>query len=334
MRRLGLALVALAVATSCDRAPARSAATTAQTRQAMCGQATDATIAVYNGLSPVCAGCHVSGTRAFFVSISTFQSLLVSDPRLVAPGDPDNSELVRLLEGMGTGAFKQMPIGTQTYTDLLNAGTATLSIQAVRDWITGLAQQARDTRPDPSAMRMTRMTAERVQRALYQQLGLAHSDFFSAGSNYGIAMANPITDDDYPMQGPDAFPPPFTVEPSDRFYGLGGGSVTQGQKKDLTPSPTFVLTLTQVSQRWCRMALNKTGNTALFPAGTTNATDDANVKATLARWFLHFHGTKASQAEIDELFDTVWTPLASQGGDVPWTGLCSAFIRHPDWIFY
>jgi hypothetical protein len=318
---------------ACDRlAPPPQGA--AQARQAVCGEATDETIRIFNGLSPVCAGCHVSGTRAFFVSVSTFQSLVVSDPRLVAPGDPDHSELVRLLEGDGTGAFKQMPIGTQTYTDLLNAGVATLPISDVRSWVTGLAQQTRDTRPDPSAPRITRLTAERVQRALYQQLGLGYSDFFNTGQDYGVPMATPIIDDYYPLQGPDAFPPPFVIEPSDRFYGLGGGSVTQGQKKDLTTSPTFVLTLTQVSQRWCRMALNKTGNTALFPAGTTNATDAANVKATLARWFLHFHGTKASQAEIDALYDTVWTPLAAQGGDVPWTGVCSAFIRHPDWIFY
>lgn len=332
MRALLWSVVLLA---ACDaQAPARPTQTK---EQAACGQASDETVRVMRAMAPACEGCHLAGTRAFFASVSAFQNLIVADARLVKPGDPDASELVKLLEGNGTGAFKQMPIGTKTYADLVTAGTVTLSIDEVKAWIRGLASAARDARPDPNAARVTRMRAEHVQRALYQQLGLQYSDFFTNGSNFGIVLASPITDDNYPMQPVDALPKPLSSETADRFMGLGGGSVLIQQRKDLTVSPTFALTLTQVSQRWCRMAYRKPGNVALFPGGTTTATDAANVKATARRWFRHFHGTKPSDAEVDALYDRVWAPLhagSAANTEAAWVGLCSAFIRHPDWIFY
>ncbi|MFT3711277.1 MAG: hypothetical protein QM817_26905 [Archangium sp.] len=285
-------------------------------------------------LAPHCEGCHVTGTRAFFASVSSFQNLVVSDMRLIKPGDPDNSELVKLLQGTGTGAFTRMPIGTKSYADLVADGRATFTIDQVKQWITGLATQARDARPDSAQPRITRVRAEQVQRALYQQLGLAYADFFINASDFGIPLAETRGDDNYPFQPADEYLAPRNSESRDRFHGLGGGSVTTQQKTDLSVSPTFVLTLTQVSQRWCRLAFNKTTNEALFPNGATKATDDANVKATITRWFLHFHGRVATQAEVDAMFTDVWTPLAPGGAEAGFTGLCSAFVRHPDWIFY
>ena len=62
-------------------------------------------------LAPNCAGCHGEGTSApYFASAESFEGLIVQNPRFVVPGDPDNSEFVRLLEGNGTGAFTQMPL--------------------------------------------------------------------------------------------------------------------------------------------------------------------------------------------------------------------------------
>jgi len=329
-----LPLVVLGVfAASCNRAPAPAPAS-ASTRQAACGQASDETVRVMTALAPHCEGCHVTGARAFFASVSSFQNLVVSDPRLVIPGDPDNSEFVRLLLGTGTRAFTQMPIGTKSYAALVADGTATLSVDDVKAWITGLASQARDARPDPTAPTITRLKADQVQRALYQQLGLGYSDFFTDASEYGIPMAQPPTDETYPFQPADAYRAPRTAESKDRFHGLGGGSVVSNQKPDPTTSPTFVLTLTQVSQRWCRIAFKKQNNTALFPSGTSPATDAASVKATIGRWFLHFHGRVATSTDVDAMFDTVWTPLSASGAEAGYVGLCSAFIRHPDWIFY
>jgi hypothetical protein len=303
-------------------------------QQAECGQASDETVRIMRGLAPSCEGCHVNGARAFFSSVGSFQNLIVADARMVIPGDPDNSEFIKLLEGRSAGAFTSMPIGTKSYADLVADGTATLTVEEVKQWIRNLATQARDARPDVAAPRITRVKAEQVQRALYQQLGLGYADFFTDAAEYGIAMAQPRTDETYPFQPVDDYLPPRTTDPRDRFHGLGGGSVVTQARADLSPAPTFVLTLTQLSQRWCRLGFRKTGNVALFPTGTTQATDAANVKATIARWFLHFHGTRASAAQIDTMYSTVWTPLFTTSAEAGWVGLCSAFIRHPDWIFY
>lgn len=311
-----------------------SAPTSAVKRQAECGQASDETVRVMRALAPHCEGCHLTGARAFFSSVSSFQNLIVADPRMVKPGDPDNSQFVKLLLGTGAGAFSQMPIGAKSYATLVADGTATLTIDEVKQWVNGLATQARDARPDSNAPRITRVKAEQVQRALYQQLGLVYADFFTDASDYGIARAQPIGDDLYPFQPADEYLAPRTSEPRDRFHALGGGSVVTQQRADLSTSPTFVLTLTQVSQRWCRLGFLKMNNAALFPAGTTKATDEANVKATISRWFLHFHGTRATQADVDAMYTTVWQPLSTGGAEAGFTGLCSAFIRHPDWIFY
>lgn len=304
------------------------------TRQAACGQASDETVAVMRALAPHCEGCHVTGARAFFSSVSSFQNLVVSDPRLIKPGDPDGSEFVKLLQGTGTGAFTRMPIGTKSYADLVADGTATFTIDQVKQWVTGLATQARDSRPDVTAPRITRVKAEQVQRALYQQLGLAYDDFFVDASDFGIPRAESRSDDLYPFQPADEYLAPRNQESRDRFHGLGGGSVVTQQKADPSLSPTFVLTLTQVSQRWCRLGYRKATNDALFPNGASKATDEQNVKATITRWFLHFHGRVASQAEVDAMYTSVWSPLAPGGAEAGFTGLCSAFIRHPDWIFY
>lgn len=315
----------------CENTPASAVASK---KQAECGQASDDTVRIMRGLAPSCEGCHLNGARAFFASVSSFQNLIVADPRMVKPGDPDGSELIKLLEGRGSGAFTQMPIGTKTYADLVAAGSATLSVEEVKQWIRDLANQARDARPDVAAPRITRVKAEQVQKALYQQLGLEYGDFFVNASEYGIPLAEPRTDETYPFQPIDEYLAPRQQEARDRFHGLGGGSVVSQARSDLSPSPTFVLTLTQVSQRWCRLGVRKTGNVALFPAGTTQATDEANVKATIRRWFLHFHGTRASSAEVDAMYTSVWTPLSPGNAEAGWVGLCSAFIRHPDWIFY
>ena len=304
--------------------------------QAQCSTPTSSeTVRIMQGLKPHCEGCHTQGARGYFASAEAFQSLLVSDVRMVKPGSPDDSELVRLLEGRGTGAFKQMPIGQKSYAQLVAEGTATLPVADVRAWVQGLAAQQRDSRPDPEAPRITRMSATQVQRALYQQLGLGHDDFFTSANEFGFPMAESRGDDFYPLQPPDALPMPRQAATAERYHSLGGGSVLNQVSHDRTASPTFVLTLTQVSQRWCRHALAKTGNTALFPTGTPRTANPADVKATLRRWSLHFLGERFTDAQVDALYEDVFVPLATPTDTEPaYVGACSYFIRHPHWIFY
>ena len=150
------ALLFVLLAMACDSA---SAPAPALARQSVCGtSATAETKKIYDGLKGECAGCHVAGVRSFFVSLGTFQTLLVTDKKLVKPGDPDNSELIKLLEGHGSGVFKQMPIAGPAYAERATAGTAVngVSMSEVRAWVTNLAAQTRDPRPDPNAKVLVR----------------------------------------------------------------------------------------------------------------------------------------------------------------------------------
>lgn len=328
-----LLLVACLSVLGCDRALAPPPQAQVK-RQPACGEASDETVRIMRALAPSCEGCHLTGVRAYWSSVSSFQNLVVANPALITPGDPEASEFVRLLDGRGRGAFRQMPIGTKSYADLVREGAATTSIDEVKAWVQGLTTQPRNSQPDPEVARVSRIKPEQVQHVLYQQLGLVEADFFSPAGEYGIIMAEPVGGDDrYPFQPNDAIPAPRQQPSRDRFQALGGGSSFAQRRADLTVGPSFVLTLTQLSQRWCRFSLAKMGNVALFPAGTTRATDEANVKATLRRWFVHFHGRKPTDAAVDELYSTVWQPLSSDS-EAAWVGVCSAFIRHPDWIFY
>ncbi len=324
-----LILAALVLAACGDPRPA-----TGSKHQAICGTpATKATKAIYDGLKTECAGCHQSGTRGYFSSLGAFQALLVSDPRLVAPGKPDGSELIKLLEGRGTGAFKQMPIAGQTYA--LRTPGLGASVADVRAWITTLTAQQRDSRPDPLARPITRLSAQQAQRALYQQLGLDHDDFYTSASEFSLPMAESRGDGRYPLQSQDALPTPRQAQPSGRFEGLGGGSVMGQVRADTSISPTFVLTLEQVSQAWCRLALAKPGNVALFPAGATPAADPATAKAAIRRWSLHFLAQPMADAEVDALHADLFVPLLTETNPTnAYVGVCSYFIRHPLWNFY
>ncbi len=336
MRAL-LGLVMLAVA--CDTAAARSAANEkATSRQSVCGTAATAeTKKIYDGLKGECAGCHVAGVRSFFVSLGTFQSLLVTDEKLVKPGDPDNSELIKLLEGHGTGVFKQMPIAGQTYAERAMAGTAVsgVSMSEVRAWVTNLGTQSRDPRPDASAKVLVRMTGQQAQRTLYQQLGLDNSDFYVKAYEYDVEMAEKKDENQYPLLGPDEMPAPRQSQTAERFYAIGGGSSTGQIRADSTISPTFVLTMQQTSQAWCRFALGKTGNTALFPAGAMVTADEVTAKSTIRRWGLHFIASQLSDDEVNALYTDLFAPLVADSSAAnAYVGLCSYFIRHPLWVFY
>lgn len=299
-----------------------------------CGASED-TLKVMSALQPTCAGCHSGGNRGYFASPAAFQSLLVADPTLVVPGQPDQSALVQLLEGKSDRAFKQMPPAGLPYAQLAARDPSMLGVEAIRSWITNLPAQARDPRPDRAAVRVTRMSATQIQRALYQQLGLTPDDFFVPGYEFGIEKAVARSDDIYPLQSRDAVPAPFESTSAQRFEGLGGGSVHGQVQPSRDPSPTFVLTLTQVSQSWCRLAIAKPGNTALFPAGSASSTTEAEVRATIARWSLHFLAEPASPEEVDRLYAKLFLPLVVGLDPEPaYVGLCSYFVRHPHWVVY
>lgn len=301
------------------------------------------TVRVFEGLAPSCVGCHASGERGFFASVAAFQSLVVADARYVTPGDGAGSELVKLLLGNGTGAFTQMPIGDASYAQLVDDGSAALTVDEVKAWIDGLSAQARSPDPDKDAPRVTRLSAVQVRRALYQQLGLSNDDFFITAAEFGIEMAESRGDDRYPLLSPDDVPAPRQRITAERHLGLGGSTFIQQARADASTSPNFVNNLVQLSQAWCRMAVGKAGNTALFPDGAPpalsgNVDDDKGaVVGVLHRWSRSFHAVDLSDAEADDLYATLFVPLLADpeaDAQSPWAGTCSYFIRHPRWLFF
>ncbi len=295
--------------------------------------------AVFDALSPSCAGCHATGSRGYFASIEAFEFLVVYNPQEVVPGNPDGSELIRLLEGKGTRAFKQMPIAGPSFAQIAAQGKSSMTMDEIRDWVVNLKSRTVDPLPSIQARRITRMGADDVIRALYQQLGLSDDDFFVPGSNYDVPhKSTGQLDEKYPMSSPDSNPAPIEGLPVERFASLGGGSAASQMKTDGSVSPSFLGTLTQVSQRWCAMALDKSGNTALLPSGAsiqTGSSDAAAVKSVIRFWFLHFHAKNAADTEVDQVFNAIFVPLETEkDARNGYIGTCSYFIRHPDWIFY
>ncbi|NUP11647.1 MAG: hypothetical protein HOW73_36845 [Polyangiaceae bacterium] len=293
---------------------------------------------IFDGLAPTCEGCHTSGSRGYFASIEAFEGLLAYNPSLVVPGAPDDSELVRLLEGNGTRAFTQMPISGPSYAGLVEEGGASLSMTEIRAWVTNLAPHTVDRLPSIDAPRIARLGADDVVRALYQQLGLSDADFFTDAMNHSVLHKTSLGDGNYPITSSDWAPAPFEGLPAERHQSLGGGSALYQVKGDTSISPSFLGTLTQVAQRWCAKGLDKPGNEALLPPGASievGSSDPAQVKSIIASWFLHFHAVEATQGDIDDVYDNVFVPL--EAGATPrigYVGTCSYFIRHPDWIFY
>lgn len=294
-----------------------------------------ASFEVYTALAPHCAGCHSTGDRGYFASAEAFQALLVADAHMVKPGAPDDSELVRLLEGTGTGAFTQMPIGVDTYADLAQRGDASMSMAQIRAWVTALGTQQRHGAPNRDAPRIRRLSATHIKRALYQQLGLDDTDFFTTAHSYGLPLNHAANDQRYPFLAPEDLPAPWKASTRERYTALGGGSVFQQVPPDATYAPSAVLTLTQVAQAWCRLGLEKDGNTALVPAGMALTAEPSAAKALIARWGVHFWGEQLPAAEVDALHDTVFAPLSTASDAMTgYVGVCSTFIRHPKWMFF
>ena len=277
------------------------------------------TEAIFNGLRPVCVGCHQAGNRAFFASLRGFEGLVVANADLVKPGDPDDSELIRLLEGNGTQAFTQMPIGARSYAQMAADGDplAPLSMAEIRAWVTGLGAVEVDARPDRDAARVRPMDAVRIQRTLYQQLGLGFDDFFGVGDYYGISTINSAGDDQYPILVPDDFPglpggarAETDAQGMERFFALGGGSITERVRPNSEVGSSYVLTLNQVAQAWCRFAVDREPSPALFPDGGDRDGDEAAVKAVIRSWHMHFWAVSPDDAGVDAVYDQVYAPLA------------------------
>lgn len=291
---------------------------------------------IRQGLAPTCAGCHGTGDTGYFASRNAFESLLVRNPRLVSPGQPDESDLVKLLEGRRSGSSqKQMPISGDPFIKLDTDGKTSIHLDEVRAWITSLQVPGVAGDADPTVSAANRIDATFVEFGLRDLLGLTEDDFYTAAYSYGVLARYERSDDFYDLRSPDRAPGQWA--PKGRFTSLGGAAASISAHVDPSISTNFVQTLTPLSQAWCGMAVRKAGNKALFTTGSamTGGKDLPTLRAQMADWHALFLSETPTEADLDDEVNGVFLPLeAKSGTQVAWVGTCSYFVRHPLFVFY
>lgn len=293
-------------------------------------------------LAPACASCHTTGNKPYFASLAAFENGLVYEPKWVNKDDPDGSGLILLLQGLAPGSYPQMPPG-EPYTAVVADGRATLTLDALKAWIRELpARGAVNEGPSPAAFTVRRLRADEMILSLLDQLGLDQADF--------VDTSRPTwRDEEYTVRGGRLFVWPTDWAPgisqqyvsdkraTERYETLGGAVVLQGRKNDATLGPSSMQTLVQMSQAWCRLAIEKPGNTAVLRHVTLadkSATKAAEIRQNIAQLSLRMLGDAPSDADVTELYEQVYLPLEPTSTKVAWTGVCAALVRHPKWLSY
>ena len=180
-----------------------------------------------------------------------------------------------------------------------------------------------DQRPDSAGRRTPSRTRRRHRAAaqrradratLYAQLGLTQDDFFAFIRRHARDALGGL-------QGRGQLPCLLRRRAAvysdenpevERHAALGGAQSLEGRKRDLASSPPFRGGARRCSQRWCKMAIAKPGNTALFPAvdpKATSAASAADIKKNIAFFSLHFLSEPATVDDVDDIFDNVFVPL-------------------------
>jgi len=290
-------------------------------------------------LEPTCAGCHgQSSNKPFFVSLAAFENLLVRNPAYVQPGKPDTSLVVRLLEGTGEGLFKQMPPSGDSFATLAEAGKTHIEVAAVRSWITELEALPASEAPDLSTASTRRLTAEELTTTLMDQIGLVFDDDFVQGFGQNYGSPTVLFKGDLGVYSPDASPPPDSSRNREaRFLALGGPGWMARRPRDQSISPPFLQTLVQLSQAWCRMAVQKPTNEVLFAKvkkDATSAADAASIRDNIAYLYLRMLGEAPTDEDVARVFDEVFVRYEPEGSDVAWTAVCASFVRHPLWLSF
>lgn len=293
-------------------------------------------------LAPACQGCHLTGNKPFFASLTSFESGLVYNEKYVKRGDPDNSLLIQLLKGVAPGSYPQMPPG-QPYSELLTSGRVTLTLDQVADWIRDLPAPPMELEtPVAEEFQVRRLSAEEMVVSLMAQLGLTLEDF--------VATDNPDwRNRAYVVAGGRFFVWPGDWEPGidgqyvsdyrtiERYETLGGGNSLVYRKKDARFGPSSGQALVQMSQAWCARAVDKSGNKAVLRyvtlADKSTSNPDA-VKKNLRSLYLNMLGQSPSDAEAQALYEQVYLPLEAKSTRLAWIGVCAALVRHPQWITY
>lgn len=295
-----------------------------------------------HALAGACASCHSTGNKPYFASLDAFENGLVYDERWVKRGDPDGSGLVKLLEGTNPGSYPQMPPG-ELFAASVADGRSTVSIDDVKAWIRDLPERsAVNEGPSPDAFTVRRLRADEMVLSLQAQLGLTLEDFVSTSNpdwRNRAYVANGGRFFIWPVDWSPGISGEYVSDSrsTERYETLGGAVVLQGRKHDASLGPAATQTLVQVSQAWCRRAIDKPGNTAVLrsvTAADTSATKSVEIRKNIAQLSLRMLGEPPTDAEVSELYQDVYLPLEAQSTKVAWTAVCAALVRHPKWLSY
>lgn len=279
--------------------------------------------AVRLALEPSCKACHDTGSnRPFFASLEAFENLLVYDPALVVPGDPDKSKLVALLQGTATGTYTQMPLTGDPFAKL---GSAGISMEGIQDWIATLPP------PDPAragphvdSPTTRRLRVGELVFALQRTLGFAEvgATDESQGKPKALWVRDPTA------LGSITY---LNIGATRTWSVLGGGNAFARVKDDTELSPSALRTLTEMSLEWCGDAVSRADQTIFRDASPTDTTMDApeKIRANIGTLHLRLLGEPAAPADVDAYYDGVFVPAEPRGLSVAWTEVCAALVRDP-----
>lgn len=299
---------------------------------------------VRQALATTCLACHGAGSFPFFASLETFEATLVYNTKWVNPGHPESSELISLLHGHGTGTFTQMPPG-ESYEALEARGAAPMPLADLETWVKNLGPQGTSYEgPNPNAVTIRRLTAEEMTTSLMQQLGLETVDFVYTGDNPTGWQNDPlhVNGGTFFVYPPDKAPTVWGGYGSDqesmrRFEALGGPNTLNYRSRTRDLAPAALQVIVQMSQAWCRRAIEKPNNTTFFRFATKNDTSTSapdKVKKNIGALWLSMLGEPPSDDEVNDLYSSVFQLYEPQGNTPAWTAVCSALMRHPKWLTF
>lgn len=279
-------------------------------------------------LAPSCVACHGPNTnKPFFATIEAFEDLLVYEPRLVTPNDPEGSQLVKLLEERAEGTYKQMPIVGDSFSKMSASGKTKITLAQVKDWIAHLPPPGpRRTSPSPDAPTTRRLTAEEMVMTLRRNLGLEEAGLHATKDVNLVLRGSDTAWSAGESTGANSM---------SLFEALGGPSTLAMRPREKALTPSALQLLVQISQDWCGRAVAIPKNPAIFKYATADAkstTDAAAIKKNIGYLHLRFLGEVAPVAVVDNLFTNVFVPYEANGANVAWTAVCADLLRHPQWL--
>ncbi len=293
-------------------------------------------------LAPACAGCHNTGSRDYWSSLEAFEAQLVYNPRFVVPKNPSASVLIQMLNGTAPGSTPQMPPG-EPFAALSTSGRVSVTVAQVSDWIANLEpRRALLAEAKAENFSIRRLRGEEMVQALLDQLGLSLEDFVNTDRAQW-------RDEELVAFGQRFFIFPKDWAPGvskqyvsdsqayERFEGLGGAANLDNRKKDAALGPAALQVLTQMSQAWCKRAVEKPANKAVLGALTladTGASKAVAIKQNIARLHLRMLAEPAAPDFVEALYSEVFVPAEATSTTVAWTAVCAVLARHPQWLSF